>query len=272
MSQQGILLQETLIARVRELCETDQRIDAAMMYGSFAYGEGDPFSDIEFLLFFNDGAFDAINPREWLAQIAPVAMLYVNEHGIQSAIFENLIRGEFHFHRASEVGIGAMWRGLLTFPSLDATLIVDRSGALTPYLDAIIGPPLARDQVEAIQTMVYSFINWALFGINVLRRGEHARALELLNILHRHLLQMVRLVDGATDHWLTPSRAAEQDLTPERYARFAQCVAASLAAEELRRAYTQMWAWGTELMHELRQTYALDVPDDLCTRIGALVE
>lgn len=262
--------QEEMIARVRELCETDQRIDAAMMYGSFTYGEGDPFSDIEFLLFFKDEAFAEIDPRDWLAQIAPVAMLYVNEHGIHSAIFENLIRGEFHFHRASEVGIGAVWPGLLTFPSLAATLIVDRSGALTPYLEPIIGPPLPRDQVEALQTLVYSFVNWTLFGLNVLRRGEHARAHELLNILHRHLLQMVRVLDGATAHWLTPSRGAEQDLAPERYARFAQCVAASLSPDDLRRAYEQVWSWGGELMRDLRRRYALDVPDDLYARIGAL--
>jgi lincosamide nucleotidyltransferase len=43
-----MLPQEQLIARVRALCHADERLDAAMMYGSFVYGEGDAYSDIEF--------------------------------------------------------------------------------------------------------------------------------------------------------------------------------------------------------------------------------
>lgn len=262
-----MLPQERMIARVRDRCRADDRLSAAMMYGSFTYGEGDAYSDIEFLLFFADDAFADVDPRRWLAQIAPVELLYVNEHGIHVAIFDNLIRGEFHFHRASEVSIGAAWQGMLAFPNLEATLIVDKSGALTPYLEAVIGPPPTRDAPQAVQQLLYSYINWSLFGFNVLRRGEHARALELLNIIHRHLLQMTRLLEGQTQHWLTPSRAAERDLAPETHARFARCVAASLAPEDMARAYHQAWRWGGELMHGLRQVYGVRVPDELCWRI-----
>ncbi len=271
MPEHTLLPQERMIARVRELCAADDRLDAAMMYGSFAYGEGDPYSDIEFLLFFNDDVFEQIDPRAWLEQIAPVELLYVNEHGIHVAIFDNLVRGEFHFHRAAEVTIGAMWPGMLTFPSLDATLIVDKSGALTPYLEAVVGPPPPRDDPQAVQQLVDSYINWSLFGFNLLRRGERARALELLNIIHRHLLHMARLLEGQTQHWLTPSRAAERDLAPQTYARFARCVAASLAPEDMARAYHRAWAWGRELLDGLRREYGVSVPDALCRRITETV-
>lgn len=256
--------QHQMIGRVRELCAADDRLDAAMMYGSFTYGEADRYSDIEFLFFFKDEAFEQVDPRAWLAQIAPVQMLYVNEFGIHVAVFDNLVRGEFHFHRASEVTIGDAWRGVLTFPRLDATLIVDKSGALTPYLEAIIGPPPERATPDAAQKLIYGFINWMLFGFNVLRRGERARAHEILNIVHRHLLHMVRLVAGATDHWLTPSRLLEQDLPPEVYARFATCIPHGLTPEAMRRAYFKAWAWGGELMLLLRGRFAVEVPDDLC--------
>ena len=46
------MLQEKMIERVRELCVQDARIEGAFMFGSFATGEGDRFSDIEFILFF----------------------------------------------------------------------------------------------------------------------------------------------------------------------------------------------------------------------------
>jgi lincosamide nucleotidyltransferase len=136
------LPQEQLIARVRALCRDDDCLDAAMMYGSFVYGEADAYSDIEFLFFFADEAFPAIEPRAWLEQVAPVLHLYTNEYGIIAVIFDyddHLIRGEFHFHRASEVTIAQPWRGVITFPALDRTLIVDKSGRLTPYLQAVIG-------------------------------------------------------------------------------------------------------------------------------------
>lgn len=47
-----MLPQEPLIDRVRDLCLQDGRLVAALMYGSFAAGEADVHSDIEFWLFF----------------------------------------------------------------------------------------------------------------------------------------------------------------------------------------------------------------------------
>jgi predicted nucleotidyltransferase len=45
-----MLPQEPLIARVVELCAADPGLDAALMYGSFAQGSADEWSDIEFWL------------------------------------------------------------------------------------------------------------------------------------------------------------------------------------------------------------------------------
>jgi len=47
-----MLQQEAMIERTRRVCREDERLAAAMMYGSFARGEGDGFSNIEFILFF----------------------------------------------------------------------------------------------------------------------------------------------------------------------------------------------------------------------------
>ena len=78
---------------------------------------------------------------------------------------------------------------------------------------------------------------------------------------------MARLLEDQTQHWLTPSRHAENDLSPEAYARFGRCVAASLAPEHMRRALHQSWGWGGELMHGLRARYGITIPDELCWRI-----
>ena len=98
-----MLRQEEMIERVRELCRGDERLVAAMMYGSFAHGEGDEFSDIDFILFFEDDLLDGVDDREWVSRVAPVEMYYVNEYGVGTAIFEDLVRGEFHFDKASDI-------------------------------------------------------------------------------------------------------------------------------------------------------------------------
>ena len=261
--------QERLIARVRDLCRTDDRIDSAMMYGSFTAGEGDTYSDIEFLLFFRDEDFAQVEPRVWLEQVASVLHLYTNEYGITAVIFASLVRGEFHFHRASEVTIGQAWRGVITFPSLDSVLIADKSGALAPVLIPIIGPPIDRATPTQVQFTADSFANWLLFGLNVLRRGEHARALEILGIVQRHLLGMARAVEGTTDHWLTPARLLEHDLSSESYARFRACTAA-LDEAALWAAYRAVWTWGDELLDTLAARFGVGVPDDLRARLGEI--
>ena len=82
-----MLPQEVMIERVRELCHRDERVVSALMYGSFALGEGDRFSDIEFYLFFEDEASEGLEEEAWVAQITPLALYYVNEFGNGSAIF-----------------------------------------------------------------------------------------------------------------------------------------------------------------------------------------
>ena len=76
-------------------------------------------------------------------------------------------------------------------------------------------------------------------GRDILARGEAARALDMLAYIHIQLIRMVRVLEGSYGrHWATPSRALEQDMSPEAYARYKQC-SASLDAGALRRAYAE---------------------------------
>lgn len=58
-----MLQQEAMIERTRRVCREDERLVAAMMYGSFAQGERDEFSDIEFILFFEGTRFGMLASR-----------------------------------------------------------------------------------------------------------------------------------------------------------------------------------------------------------------
>lgn len=257
-----MLLQHHMIARTRSLCQQDQRIVAALQYGSFAVGEGDAFSDIEFALFFADDTLPMLDQTAWVAQIAPLALFFPDDNGHTTAIFTNLIRGEFHFMAAAAIPTVAQWRGNAWFPSAEAAILIDRTGALATALTDLIGRPPIRDTPAIAEQRIFSFANWMLFGMQVFARGELARALEILSIAQRNLLWMARLVEHTSDHWPTPSKQLEHDLSAQAYLRYQSCTA-PLQRQLLGQAYINAWLWGRELSSTLAVRHALKLPTQL---------
>jgi lincosamide nucleotidyltransferase len=256
-----MLTQEGMIERVRELCDQEERVVSAMMYGSFALGEGDRFSDIEFYLFFEDEALGDLKEQAWVAQIAPLALYYVNEFGNGTAIFENLVRGEFHFEAASDVGLVDAWDSAW-FPSLESAVLVDKNGELSGRVGRLVRRPPDLDTRGRALFLCRSLMNWTLMGANLLQRGEHARAEAFLTLVHGHLLQALRLVEGKSANWLSPTRRLEEDVSAASYERYKACTAA-LEAEQLARAYASTWEWSRELMDLLAVRHALTLPETL---------
>jgi lincosamide nucleotidyltransferase len=210
-----------LIAGVRALSRADPDLDAALMYGSFvataaepaaepagtASGSGtsgaDEYSDIEFWLFHTVSPAD---PRGWIEQVSPVTHVVLNEFGAHVAFFPGLIRGEFHFAGVADISTVRSW------PAGDIEIIVDRRGELAQ----------SRPQAEIDRTadVCGRFANWLLLAHHVGQRGEVLRQRDALAHAQRHLLWMARLVEGRTEHWLTPSRRAESELSAATIAGF----------------------------------------------------
>ncbi len=234
------MLQEELIATVRKLCAGDPALAAALMYGSFAKGEADRFSDIEFWCF-----FDSLpDPREWISRVAPLRGLVRNEYGTDVAVFRNGVRGEFHLRPEAEIESVRSWTGELG----GMEVVVDRDGRLAEALaqsDRDYRPP---DRPARLQALCDGLIHHLLLGSAVLERGELARALDALSNVQRYLLWMLRVVEGrAEPHRPTPSRAFESEISAAGQARYARCTAA-LDAARLRDAYAEARSWGIELM------------------------
>ena len=260
------MLQEEMIARVRELCEADEKVAGAWMYGSFTKGEGDQYSDIEFLIYIDDAVHAAFEPIPWLEQIAPVDLYFINEFGVGTAIFANLIRGEFHFERASDMPKLREYGLMSGFPPVEALLVSDRTGELRTHLAAISGPDPERGGITESARLWHSYLNWMLFGSYVLARSERARALELLGIAQRYLLQMARLAENQTQHWPTPSKSVEKELSEGGLRRFTACTA-SLRGSELESAYRAAWAWGKELASTLAVRWPFDLRSELIGKL-----
>ena len=191
-----MLEQVRLIERVREVCRADSRVEAALMYGSFADGTADEHSDIEFWMFFTAVPAD---PRAWIELVSPVTHLVRNEFGAHVAFFPGLIRGEFHFAGTADIASVRDW------PAGDIVPVVDRHGLLEQSR-----PQGVTDRTADV---CGRFANWLLLAHHVGQRGEVLRQRDALAHAQRHLLWMARLAEGRTEHWLTPSRQAEAELS-----------------------------------------------------------
>ena len=123
-----------------------------------------------------------------------------------------------------------------------------------------------QDTPERARFLCYSLINWTLMGGNLLKRGEHARALAFLTLVHEHLLKTVRLMEGNTTNWLSPSRQLEEDISAASYERFRGCTTA-LKADQLARAYRATWEWSRGLMGELSVRHEFLLPDALLAKL-----
>lgn len=267
MVEIGLSLQLALLERLRQVCRQDDRLEAAMLYGSFTRGEADRFSDVDVILYFDDEALAKVEPRAWLVQIAPLRLYYRNEFGNHAVVFQNLVRGEFHFDPASRIVELEKFEGEFWFPSLESTILVDRRGRLEQALQPLIGEPPPREDAKTVAYLCDSFLNWFLFGVNVLARGETARALEIMGLVQDNLLRLIRIQEGITNHWIAPTKSLEGEISSTAYRRFQGCTA-HLERRALWDGYREAWAYGNELLRSLAQAYPVDLPEELIEDIG----
>jgi lincosamide nucleotidyltransferase B/F len=272
MSQSSRTLHQWyLIERTRTLCRRDNQVVAALMYGSFLTGEGDRFSDIEFWIFVADDRLAQLSIELWINQIEPTILIVVNEFGTQVAVFTSLVRGEFHFVPASTMARVRTWGGISV--QAEEMIVVDRTDELIEHLRSLDGhtpvPPLDR-----VGDLIGRYLNWFLLGLNVLERGEIARAQAILAEVDTYLLWLVRLDERVTVHWLTPSRNLESDVSAAARARYVRCTAPAQRLP-LIAAYTEAWQWGRQLLSSLAQRHGFVLPDELLnaldTRARSLV-
>lgn len=256
------------VHRLRETVRADPRIVAALLYGSWTTDEADEHSDIEAYVFLAPG--EELDPRAFAEQIAPVRQCHTNMFGVHSIIFDDLMRGEFHFSPADGIDEVGSWQGMVHLPAPERAVLVDRDGRLTRAARKLTR--VTPDPVETAQLKADELANWTLMVSHLLARGETARAAFFLNsVVSPHQLQLLRLLHESTDNWLTPSRALESDL-PSHVERHAATTAGA-EPTAVTAAARESWVWSRELVtaaHERWGTsYAPDLHADIAAHLGA---
>lgn len=231
--------QEQMIKLVKKRALAEQSIDSVLMYGSFTQGAGDKYSDIEFYVFVQDEGFACFDTSGWLSTIHPFYRNFLNEHLTQVVIFTNLIRGEFHFLPLSEISVIDSFTPAGYFPDIKAMNLCDKNGKLAKQLTILKDCHVNRQTKENAANIIDNLLNYILFGVNVLKRGELARALECLGAAQKLYIQAVRLQEGSTDHWLNPSKNLEEEISPACYETYKACTAV-LTHESIFSAYTNL--------------------------------
>lgn len=228
------MIQLEMIERVKLLARETPAISAVLMYGSFVKGEGDEYSDIEFYIFLNPEI--DFNKRSWIDSIEKIELLFVNEFGTEVAVFENLVRGEFHFMSVGQVGIINSWIGLVSFEYWEDMILVDKDSQLLHVFEGINKDRPHRDAAENMVWLQSSLINTLLFTKNLLLRGEWAHAHQNFFYIHRYLLWLTRIKAASTIHWESPTKKLEKDLPAIWYRKYSECIP-SLDKDNLNRAF-----------------------------------
>ncbi|MBU7598684.1 nucleotidyltransferase domain-containing protein [Streptomyces sp. P38-E01] len=251
--------------RLRTLARAEPRLAGVLLYGSWTVGEADAHSDIEAYVFLDDAPVDRADGRAaphthdgfdsavFLQQLdpgRPLRLVHTNRFGVLTVVFEDLMRGEFHFVAAS-TGIPEIggWRGMVHLPDPERAVLLDRTGQLLPLARGLNThrPP---EPAPTAQQCADELTNWTLMVAHLLARGELARAHAFLGtMVAPEQLKLCRLLRGTTAHWLTPSRALELDVPEADRARYA-ATTSGVEPDGLRRAARSSWAWSRELIDE----------------------
>ncbi|MGW8376494.1 nucleotidyltransferase domain-containing protein [Streptomyces sp. ODS28] len=271
------------IGLLRAAAAVEPRIDGVLLYGSWTVGEADAYSDIEAYVFLRDDSFPGgdglpggdgardFDGTEFLRRLGELRLAYTNMFGTLAVVFDDLMRGEFHFEPAGP-GIEkvASWEGMVHLPDPEAAVLLDRGGRLTPVARRLadLGPP---EPGPTARRLTAELANWTLMLAHVLARGETARAHALLHtMVAPQQLRLCRLLRGSTAHWLTPSRALEGDLPEADVRRYAATTAPAEPAA-VRAAARASWAWSRELAAEAASRWGLELPRELHEDIAQLL-
>ena len=265
MNYSELVQQLHLDALLRAALQADERVQFALVYGSFTQGSGDRFSDVEYYAFVEkQQEFEILAWLEHALNFSSFQILHhvVNEFGTPNVTVSGLIRIELHVQPVERMPDILHWPGEHIHP--ERMLVKDQDGKLRALLQELASKPEADPSAEA-QLILDRAVNWLVFGLNVLRRGEGVRALELLRWIQVALLRLARIEQGQTAHWLNPYRLAEKELPVIIMDRYATLTG---GLQELEPCYWAAWGWLRELVDTLNLHLSPELRSDLTVTLA----
>lgn len=253
----GTERQNQLDRDIRRALVADDRVVAALAYGSRMTGEDDCYSDVEYWIV----ARADWDLATWLGRVETPLAMSRNQFGSDVVIWRGLVRGEFHVIVPDELRLIAAWpqRGA----SADRMVIKDDDEhRLIQTLRSLPEQQPRPQTSEEVAEVCGRFANWWLMGWNLTLRGEQERSALVTGLARESLLSMARLRYDATDHWL--SQASKFEL---------EAPAHIVATLHLTRHddHVGLWRLGRRLWVDLAAQYGSMLPTRLFQEIDEVV-
>ncbi len=181
-----------ILNRFVTACQTDERITAACLIGSYAKDTADAYSDLDLYLVINDEEFEGFltEQKAFMSQLGE--LLFLENFGLPQVIFfvfADGTEGEINCGRVSD---------LPYFLYEPYQVLLDKKQRLAGLIPAA----QAEDQAEAIET-VRRQINWFWHDLShfivALGRGQHHWAYGQLEALRHYCLNLARLQQDIFD-------------------------------------------------------------------------
>ena len=242
------MTQLQMIDKTKSIGQKDANVSAVFMYGSFTKNEGDQYSDIEFYIFLNNK--ENFSSEKWVSQIHPLALYFTNEYGSEVAIFDNMVRGEFHFLKTEEIEIIKSWEGMVAFSDFEQMNLIDKDGLLAKTFNQIKIKSPERTTNQNTTWLSESLLNVLLTTSNLIKRGEFAHAHKSLSNVQKYLLWLIRITADKTQHWESPTKSLEKDIDPTWYSAY-EAVTSDLQPENILSAFKNSLKLAEELFEQL---------------------
>ncbi|HEU0166103.1 MAG TPA: hypothetical protein VFQ54_13740, partial [Thermomicrobiales bacterium] len=115
--------------------------------------------------------------------------------------------------------------------SIDAMVLIDRTGQLRPQAEKIVGQSLAPlDMPERVDLVIAGFWYYAVrTWCKLQRRPDWGVRFDISFMMHGNLMALLRLEAGSIARWRSADAAAgiEGDISPERLAALDDCIPAA---------------------------------------------
>jgi predicted nucleotidyltransferase len=180
--------QQAVIQRFVTACESDERIAAAFLGGSFASGKADEYSDLDIYLITTDEAYDDFftQRQAFMRSLgAPVFLEDFNEFGFDMVLFTftDGVEGELALARESS---------FIVIHGGPHEVLVDKKGLLAGKVFPLMAPT-AEEQQQTVRRSIYWFWEDLSHFITLIYRGQLWAAFTSLDQMRRKVVNMAHL-------------------------------------------------------------------------------
>jgi predicted nucleotidyltransferase len=248
---------QTYIDHFTALCQGDSRVIAAFLYGSYASGAADPFSDLDLCLVTREDAFDGfIAGRETFIRSwgEPLFLEDFDLPNFVFIIFQDGLEVELRITPESQLDFNYGGPNKVLLDKLNLSQEVEFPGI----------QPAHSDRVEALRRQVYWFWHDLSHFITAMGRGQLWWGYGQLEELRRYCMNLVRLRDNFWDVGIgeEPYFKLEVAIPVEQLSPLAGTFC-PLEADAMLKASLVILKYYKELAIPLAHTYAIPYPDKL---------